>query len=323
MLMSTIVPARRLCPLTAAGSQSSPPPGTIGRSTSLAVMHIGVSIFATDTTLQPVALGRAVEERGFESLWLPEHSHIPSSRATPWGGVAGAAPLPEMYWRTHDQFLALAAVAATTETLILGTGITLVAQRDPIWLAKQVASLDVISDGRVIFGIGYGWNKEEMANHGVAYLERRAILRENILAMKEIWANEEASFAGDYVKIEPSWSWPKPIQRPHPPIVLGGGAGPKTFGDIAEFCDGWMPIAGRHEFTSKVESLHEAARAAGRDPASLSLGIFGAPADADQLRDFAAAGVTRAVLPVPSRSPDEVLARLDAYAPLVAELRDA
>lgn len=140
--------------------------------------------------------------------------------------------------------------------------------------------------------------------------------------MQEIWANDEASFAGDYVTIEPSWSWPKPIQRPHPPIVLGGGAGPKTFGDIAEFCDGWMPIAGRHEFTSRVESLHEAARAAGRDPASLSLGIFGAPADADQLRRFAAAGVTRAVLPVPSRSPDEVLAKLDAYAPLVEELRD-
>ena len=189
--------------------------------------------------------------------------------------------------RTHDQFLALAAIAATTETLVLGTGITLVAQRDPIWLAKQVASLDVISGGRVIFGIGYGWNKEEMANHGVAYLERRAILRENVLAMKEIWGNDEASFAGDYVNIEPSWSWPKPIQRPHPPIVLGGGAGPKTFADIAEFCDGWMPIAGRHEFASKVESLREAARVAGRDPASLSLGIFGAPADADQLRRFA------------------------------------
>ena len=285
-------------------------------------MRIGVSIFATDTTLQPVALGRAVEARGFESLWLPEHSHIPTSRATPWGGVADAAPLPEMYWRTHDQFLALAAIAATTENLILGTGITLVAQRDPIWLAKQVASLDVLSNGRVIFGVGYGWNKEEMSNHGVAYLERRAILRENVLAMKELWTTEEASFAGDYVNIEPSWSWPKPVQQPHPPIVLGGGAGPKTFGDIAEFCDGWMPIAGRHEFASKVEALHEAARDAGRDPASLSLGIFGAPADADQLRRFAAAGVTRAVLPVPSRSPDEVLARLDTYEPLIAELRD-
>ena len=285
-------------------------------------MHIGVSIFATDTTLQPVPLGKAVEERGFESLWLPEHSHIPTSRVTPWGGAADAPPLPESYWHTHDQFLALAAIAATTESLRLGTGITLVAQRDPIWLAKQVASLDVISGGRVIFGIGYGWNKEEMANHGVAYLERRALLREKILMMKELWTEDEASFEGEFLHLEPSWSWPKPVQQPHPPIILGGAAGPKTFGDIAEFCDGWMPIAGRHEFASKVEALHDAAEAAGRDPASLSLGVFGAPTDADDLRRLADAGVTRAVLPVPSKSSEEVLARLDAYAPLVDELRD-
>ena len=286
-------------------------------------MHIGVSIFATDITLQPVPLGRAVEERGFESLWLPEHSHIPASRTTPWGGVTDAPPLPEYYWRTHDQFVALAAIAATTETLMLGTGITLVAQRDPIWLAKQVASLDVISRGRVVFGIGYGWNKEEMADHGVTYLERRALMREKILMMKEIWAEDEASFDGDYLHLNPSWSWPKPLQRPHPPIVLGGGAGPKTFGDIVEFCDGWMPIAGRHEFAANIAALHEAAQAAGRDPTELSLGVFGAPANADDLRQLAAAGVTRAVLGIPSKSPEEVLARLDTYAPLVDELASA
>ncbi len=285
-------------------------------------MHIGVSIFATDTTLQPVPLGRAVEERGFESLWLPEHSHIPVSRATPWGGVADAPPLPEFYWRTHDQFVALAAIAATTETIMLGTGITLVAQRDPIWLAKQVASLDVISEGRVIFGIGYGWNKEEMADHGVAYLERRALMREKILMMKEIWTEDESSFDGDYLHLNPSWSWPKPIQRPHPQIVLGGGGGPKTFGNIVEFCDGWMPIAGRHEFAANIAALHEAARAAGRDPNELSLGVFGAPTDAGDLRQLADAGVSRAVLGIPSKSPEEVLARLDTYAPLVEELRD-
>jgi len=285
-------------------------------------MHIGISIFATDTTIQPVALGRAVEDRGFESVWLPEHSHIPTARTTPWGGMKDAPPLPEMYWRTHDQFVALAAIAATTDTLLLGTGITLVAQRDPIWLAKQVASLDVISDGRVIFGVGYGWNKEEMASHGVAYLERRAILRENVLAMKEIWTNDVAEYHGDHVDLDPSWSWPKPVQKPHPPIILGGGAGPKTFGDIAEFCDGWMPIAGRHEFTSKIEALHDAARSVGRDPSTLTVGVFGARADADTLRGLAEAGVTRAVFPVPSRSPDEVIARLDAYAPLVDAMRD-
>jgi probable F420-dependent oxidoreductase len=285
-------------------------------------MHIGVSIFATDTTIQPVALGRAIEERGFESLWLPEHSHIPVARTTPWGGAAGAPPLPEMYWRTHDQFVALAAIAATTETLMLGTGITLVAQRDPIWLAKQVASLDVISNGRVIFGIGYGWNKEEIADHGIAYLERRAILREKVLAMKEIWTKDVAEYHGDHVDLEPSWSWPKPVQNPHPPIVLGGGAGPKTFGDIAEFCDGWMPIAGRHEFATKLNDLHDAARSAGRDPESLTVGVFGARPDADVLRGLAQAGVRRAVIPLASKSPDEVLANLDRYAPLVGELED-
>jgi probable F420-dependent oxidoreductase len=286
-------------------------------------MHIGVSFFATDTTLQPIALGRAVEERGFESLWLPEHSHIPISRTTPWGGSAGAPPLPEMYWRTHDQFVALGAIAATTETLVLGTGITLVAQRDPIWLAKQVASLDMISGGRVIFGVGYGWNKEEMANHGVAYLERRAILREKVLAMKEIWANDVAEYHGDHVDLDPSWSWPKPVQKPHPPIILGGGAGPKTFGDIAEFCDGWMPIAGRHEFASKLDALDSAVRSAGREPGSVSLGVFGARPDADALRSLADAGVGRAVIQVASKSPDEVVAKLDALAPFVEELKDA
>ncbi len=286
-------------------------------------MHIGVSIFATDTTIQPIALGRAVEERGFESLWLPEHSHIPVSRVTPWGGVADAPPLPDMYWRTHDQFVALAAIAATTETLVLGTGITLVAQRDPLWLAKQIASLDVISGGRVIVGVGYGWNKEEMADHGVAYLERRAILREKVLAMKEIWTNDVAEYHGDHVDLDPSWSWPKPIQKPHPPIVLGGAAGPKTFGDIAEFCDGWMPIVGRHEFATKLPALDDAARAAGRDPSSLSLGVFGARGDADALRDLAAAGVERALIQIPPKSPEEVLARLDKLAPFVDELKDA
>ena len=284
-------------------------------------MHIGISIFATDTTIQPVALGRAVEERGFESLWLPEHSHIPTARTTPWGGMKDAPPLPEMYRRTHDQFVALAAIAATTDTLLLGTGITLVAQRDPIWLAKQVASLDVVSDGRLVFGIGYGWNKEEMASHGVAYLERRAILRESILTMKEIWANDVAEYHGDHVDLDPSWSWPKPLQKPHPPIILGGGAGPRTFGDIAEFCDGWMPIAGRHDFTSKIGDLHDAARAAGRDPSTLTIGVFGARADIDTLQSLAGAGITRAVFPVPSRSPDEVIARLDAYAPLVEAMQ--
>ena len=283
-------------------------------------MHIGVSIFPTDTTLQPVPLARAVEERGFESLWFPEHSHIPVCRRTPWGGRTGAPPLPEMYWRTHDQFVALGAAAAVTTTLRLGTGITLVAQRDPIWLAKQVASLDTISGGRVLFGVGYGWNKEEMSHHGITYTERRAVLRENILAMKRIWTEDEAGFAGEHVRFEPSWSWPKPVQRPHPPVIMGGSAGPRTFRDIAEFCDGWMPIGGRSPLTSKIAELAAAAEAAGRDPASIELGMFSAPPDPAELDELAAAGVARAVLMVPSGPPDEVLAVLDAYSALVSRL---
>lgn len=280
-------------------------------------MHLGVLIFPTDTTLQPVELARAVEERGFESLWFPEHSHIPVSRRTPWGGRAGAPPLPEHYWRAHDQFVALAAAAAVTSTLKLATGITLAAQRDPFWTAKEVASLDVISGGRVLFGVGYGWNKEEMANHGLRYTDRRAILRENVLAMKALWTEDEAEFHGQFVDFEPSWAWPKPVQKPHPPVILGGDAGPKTMQDIVEFCDGWMPIAGRHEFRDKVATLRRLAEDSGRDPDSIELALFSAPPKAAVLEGLASDGIARAVLALPQGSPGEVLGVLDSYALLL------
>ena len=280
-------------------------------------MHIGVSIFPTDQTLQPLDLARAVEDLGFESLWFPEHSHIPASRVTPRGGVEGASPLPEEYWRTHDQFVAFGAVAAVTSTLKLGTGITLVAQRDPIWLAKQVATLDTISGGRVLFGIGYGWNKEEMAQHGTDYLERRAILRENVLAMKALWTEEEASFEGEHVSIESSWAWPKPVQQPHPPIILGGAAGPKTIAHIVEFCDGWMPIGGRHDLFGKIQTLREAAQDAGRDPDSIEIGVFNAPKDPGELERLAEAGIKRAVFALPSAEPAVVLEKLMDRAKLI------
>jgi probable F420-dependent oxidoreductase len=216
-----------------------------------------------------------------------------------------------MYWRTHDQYVALAAVAAATSTLRIGTGITLVAQRDPIWLAKEVASLDVISNGRLLFGIGYGWNKEEMAHHGVAYRDRRAVLRENVLAMRRIWTEEEASFEGEHVRFDASWSWPKPVQQPHPPIILGGDAGPRTMGDIVEFCDGWMPLGGRHQVTEKIAELRSVADTAGRDPDSIEIGVFGAPRYPAGLEGLAEAGVSRAVLTVPPAEPDAVIAKLD------------
>ena len=280
-------------------------------------MHLGVMIFPTDTTLQPIELAKAVEERGFESLWFPEHSHIPVSRRTPWGGRPGAPPLPEHYWRSHDQFVALAAAAAVTSTLKLATGITLVAQRDPFWLAKEVASLDVISGGRVLFGVGYGWNKEEMANHKLRYTERRAILRESVLAMKELWTADEAEFHGEHIDFEASWAWPKPLQSPHPPIILGGDAGPKTMGDIVEFCDGWMPIAGRHGFRDKIDRLRRLAEEAGRDPDSIELALFSGPREPGALEALAADGVARVVLPLPQGSPGEVLDALDSFVPLL------
>lgn len=282
-------------------------------------MRFGISMFPTDQTIQPADLGVAVEARGFESLWFPEHSHIPVSRRTPWGGVKDAKPLPEYYWRTIDQFVALTAVATVTTTLKLGTGITLVAQRDPIWLAKQVASLDLLSGGRVLFGIGYGWNKEELADHGVAYLERRAVLRERVLAMKELWTNDIASFEGAHVRFEPSWAWPKPVQRPHPPIILGGALGPRTIGDIVEFCDGWMPIAGRHDLFSKIEGLQVAARQAGRDPIELS--VSGARFEPADIERYAEVGVSRVVISIPPRPAEDVLPRLDKIQKTVEQYR--
>ena len=284
-------------------------------------MHIGVEIFPTDTTIGVVELAREAEAHGFESLWFPEHSHIPTRRTTPWGGREGAPPLPEFYWRTHDPFVALGACAAVTSTIKLATGICLVAQRDPIHTAKEVASVDSISGGRFLFGIGYGWNKEEMAQHGTPYLERRAILRENILAMKQLWTNDEASFEGDHVTIEPSWAWPKPTQQPHPPVILGGTAGPRTAADIAEFCDGWMPIGG-HRPLEKLDEVRAACEKIGRDPATVEIGLFGAPPDAEKLESLAARGVTRAVMGLPQGDRSEVLATLEELAPLVEQMAD-
>lgn len=280
-------------------------------------MKIGVMMFPTDTAIQPIELAKETEARGFDSLWFPEHSHIPTSRVTPWGGNPKAPPLPEEYWRTHDQFVALAAAAAVTTDLKIASGITLVAQRDPIWLAKEVASLDTISGGRFIFGIGYGWNKEELAHHGVSYTERRAVVRERILAMRELWNNDEAEFHGEHVDFSSSWSWPKPVQPGGPKVILGGSAGPRTIKDIVEFCDGWMPIAGRYDLLGKIAEVRQAAEDAGRDPAELQFGQFGTPAKPEILQTLAEAGVERAVLGLPPAPADKVLPLLDNYAEML------
>ena len=273
-------------------------------------MDFGLFIFPTDTTLQPVAIGRAAEEAGFESVFFPEHSHIPISRKTPWGGVTDADPLPEWYWRSMDPLVALGAVAATTTRLRLGTGITLVAQRDPIWLAKEIATLDHLSGGRVVFGVGYGWNKEEMASHGVAYEARRLLVREKVLMMKALWTDEVAAFDGQMLHLEPSWAWPKPVQKPHPPIVLGGAAGPRTIADMVEFCDGWMPLSTRHDLDTKLATVRSALEAAGRDPASFTITAYGAKGTKDTVEHLIELGVDRIVFNLPQKEPSEVLERV-------------
>ena len=202
-------------------------------------MQIGVFIFATDYSIRMDDLGAALEERGFESLFLPEHTHIPTSRKSPF---PAGGELPKHYWHTHDPFVALAYAGKASRNLKLGTGICLLAQRDPLVTAKSVASLDLMSEGRFIFGIGGGWNVEEMENHGASYNTRFRQLREHVLAMKALWTEEEAAFHGDFVEFDPVWSYPKPVQRPHPPVILGGESD-YTLARVVEFCDGWFPRA--------------------------------------------------------------------------------
>jgi probable F420-dependent oxidoreductase len=283
-------------------------------------MRYGISTFATDRNIQPVPLARAVEEHGFERLWLAEHSHIPTSRRTPWGGREGAPPLPDKYWRTHDIFVAMGAMAAVTTTLRLGSGIALVAQRDPIWLAKQAASLDAISGGRFDFGIGYGWNLEEMESHRADTRRRRAVTRERMLAIKEIFANDEAEFHGDHVDFEPMWAWPKPIQQPSPPIFIGAAPTPVTFRHIVEYADGWIPVSGRYPIEDHVDELRHLAEDAGRDPATLTVGAYNAPAKVEVLESLKTAGVDFVLLSLETLAEDETVDTLGGFADLAKEV---
>ena len=205
-------------------------------------MKIGVTLFATDRSMSPVELAQQAEARGFYSLYLPEHTHIPTSRRTP--PPTGDEVLAEEYKRSLDPYIALAAAASVTEKIRLGTGIALVGQHDAITFAKQLATLDLLSNGRLVLGIGFGWNHEEMENHGIDVKRRRALVRDKMLAMQALWSNEVAEYRGEFVCFEPSWQWPKPIQQPRPRVLIGGAAGPKLFDHIAEYGDGWLPIGG-------------------------------------------------------------------------------
>jgi probable F420-dependent oxidoreductase len=274
-------------------------------------MKVGITIFATDLSMDPVELAIEAESRGFHSLYVPEHTHIPTSRRTP--PPTGDAVLAEEYKRTLDPYVALAAAASRTSRIRLGTGIALVAQHDPIALAKQLATLDFLSRGRLVLGIGYGWNHEEMENHGICVPRRRERVRETMLAMQALWSQEVASFAGEFVRFEPSWQWPKPVQQPRPPVLLGGAPGPTLFSHIAEYADGWIPIGGAGMREALAE-LRRAMDAAGRDFASLRIVPMGVLPSAEKLDYYRSLGVHEAVLRVPSAARDVVMPVLDDYA---------
>jgi probable F420-dependent oxidoreductase len=281
-------------------------------------VKVGITSFCLDRTIHPVKLAREAEARGFESLWYPEHSHIPASRQSPWPGGPGGEDLPDDYWRMHDMFNALSMAAAVTTSLKVGTGVCLLGQRDPIWTSKQISSLDHLSDGRVMVGLGFGWNREEQENHGIPWKGRRAMVREKVLAMRELWTNDEASFHGEHVSFEPAWQLPKPVQPGGPPIYLGGGWGPKLFDAICEYADGWMPISARPSLASRVALLHEACERNDRDPATVAVSVFGATTDLAGLENLAAEGIDRAILTLPYEADDVVMPLLDEWAPLAA-----
>lgn len=271
---------------------------------------IGIFYFATEYGHNVVDVARDAEQRGFESLWLPEHTHIPVSRKTPY---AGGAELPKEYAHTLDPFVALAAVATATKHIRLATGISLLIERDTITMAKTLATLDLLSNGRAILGVGGGWNREEAEHHGVEWSQRFQKLEEQITAIKVIWANEEASFHGEHVRFDPIWSWPKPIQRPHPPIVLGGETD-HTLRRVIKYCDGWLPRARDPEIIVRgIARLNELAEEAGRDPESISVNVFAPRPDAELIDRFKGMGVARIVLWLPPEDRDAVSTRLDGY----------
>jgi probable F420-dependent oxidoreductase len=278
-------------------------------------MRVGVFYFPTDYGINIAELARALEERGFGSLYVPEHTHIPASRRTPF---PGGGELPKKYSHTHDPFVGLSFAAAATKKLLVGTGICLIPERDPIVTAKCAASLDQLSGGRFIFGIGGGWNVEEMEDHGARYETRFKLMRERILAMKALWTQEEASFHGEFVNFDSAWSRPKPAQRPHPPILLGGESD-YTLRRVVEYCDGWIPRpVGDFTAKSAVERLRQMAEPKGRDPISLMISVFRAPPDKAVLAEYRRAGIGEALLEIPDLSRDEILQLLDRYAPLAA-----
>jgi probable F420-dependent oxidoreductase len=277
-------------------------------------VKLAAAVFPTDETLAPQEVARLVEERGLESLWFPEHTHIPASRATPY---PAGGDLPSMYWRSLDPFVALTAAAMATESLRLGTGICLVVERDPIITANEVASLDLLSGGRFEFGVGAGWNREEMRNHGTDPRERMAVMAERVQAIKAIWTSPEASFQGKHVSFDRIWSWPKPVQDPHPPVWVGGN-GPTVEDRVLAFGDGWMPnVVDDDELLRRFDALRA------RADREIRLAINASPRRPERLERYANAGVERAIFYLPSSGRDEIEQRLDAIQESWAQLTGA
>jgi probable F420-dependent oxidoreductase len=276
-------------------------------------MHTAIAIFDTDYSIDIQELARAAEQRGFESLWVPEHTHIPTSRKSPFAG----GELPEQYKHTLDPFVSLTAAACVTTRLKVGTGICLVIERDTITTAKCVASVDHISNGRFLFGIGGGWNREEMEHHGTDFPTRFKRLEEQVRAMKALWTKDVAEYHGKFVDFDPVWAWPKPIQKPHPPVYIGGESA-YTLQRIVEIGDGWFPRgrAGAEVVLKGKADLEARAAKAGRDVKTLAVSVFAAKPDPADVAKLAEGGVTRAIFLLPSEGRDKVLPLLDQYAKL-------
>ena len=279
-------------------------------------MKFGASMFFTDYSMAPAELAIALEQRGFDIVWAPEHSHIPVSRKTPF--IMGG-DLPKRYYDVMDPFVTLTAAAMATKTLKIGTGVCLIAQRDPIQTAKLVASIDQISGGRFVFGVGNGWNQDEMENHGTDFANRHKLARENIEAMKAIWTQSKAEYHGEYVNFDPMMTWPKPIQKPHPPILVGG-AFPYSARRAIRYADGWMPQVTANSKTPLIDLIprfRQLAAENGRDPASLEISIGGQQPDIDLIKRYQDAGVDRVSCSLESDKAPSIIPILDTWADVI------
>jgi probable F420-dependent oxidoreductase len=283
------------------------------------MLNFGASMFFTDYSMAPGELGKALEERGFESVWAPEHSHIPLSRKTPF---PAGGDLPKKYYDAMDPFVTLTMAAAATKRLKVGTGVCLVAQRDPIQTAKLVASIDNVSGGRFLFGIGNGWNRDEMENHGTDFTQRHKLARERVEAMKAIWTQSKPEYHGEFVNFDPMMTWPKPVQKPHPPVIVGG-AFPYSARRAIRYGDGWIPQASRGayaEIADMIPEFRKMATEAGRDASKIEITVWFPKKDPDLMKRYQDLGVSRVVFNLESEKADTILPVIDSWATLMRQV---